>query len=153
MKIRDNINKFAFLSKRNFKNLLVIILTSFVYYLYLFKIAVPYGIKYNILVDENSTPSQSNLPQYVILTYPTYIFYVLLSFYFCIKCKFLRGIVYPAIFCSYIFSSYFCILTNSGSFIWLYILAFPILSILVIFLFLFGLILDIRTLKNTKQVE
>lgn len=149
MNIRNSINKCSFLFKKNKVNVFLLIISTIVYYLYLLKIVIPYGIKYNILGDENTLPAQGHMPEYIMLSYPTYLVYVLISFGVSIKINFIRFIVYPILLHLYFGGSVYCVMSHGVEYIWLYILTYPFLLFIAIIFAILGLILDIKTYKNT----
>ena len=77
-----------FYIKKNKLNIFLLIIITIIYCLYLSIIVIPYGAKYDILTDENTLPAQGQMPEYIMLSYPTYLIYVLISFAICMKINF-----------------------------------------------------------------
>lgn len=149
MDIKNIINKCSFLLKRNKFNYLLLIILTIVYYLYLNQIVIPYGRIHDILIDENTLPAQAHMPEYIMLSYPTYMTYILVSFWIGIKIYFIRFLIYPILLNLYFWGSMYCIMSHGVEYIWLYIVTYPVLLSIAIIFAIIGLIQDIKTFKNT----
>lgn len=150
MNIKLFINKFILLLNKNKKYLFLLTILFLIYHSYLETIIQWYGEKYDIIVDENSSPNPSHLTEYILLTFPTFTAYILITSFIALKMNFLLCMIYPILFCSYIYSSTFCVIITGGAAFWLYIIYFPILMAIFVILCLIGLIKDIKIIKNTK---
>lgn len=84
-----------------------------------------------------------------MLSYPTYLIYVLISFAICMKINFIRFIIYPILLHLYFCGSIYCVMSHGVEYIWLYILTYPFLLSIAITFAILGLLLDIKTYKNT----
>ena len=153
MDIKNIINKCSFLLKRNKFNYLLLIILTIIYYLYLNQIVIPYGRIHDILIDENTLPAQAHMPEYIMLSYPTYMTYILVSFWIGIKIYFIRFLIYPILLNLYFWGSMYCIMSYGVEYIWLYIVTYPVLLSIAIIFAIIGLIQDIKTFKNTTVPE
>ena len=157
MKLKLYWNKFIFLLNKNKSLLFWLFLIALSYFTYLSSVVQFYGTKYNILVGEGLNPDPSHMPIYILLTIPTFIIYVIVTIYMTLKLNFFRCIVFPILFCSYLYSLIYCTFAISSSFFWLYIIGFPILFTIFCLLIITGLIKDILTIKrlelNVRKIE
>ncbi|DAA95738.1 TPA: hypothetical protein CPT80_06445 [Candidatus Gastranaerophilales bacterium HUM_9] len=150
MKLKLYWNKFIFLLNKNKSLLFWLFLIALSYFTYLSSVVQFYGTKYNILVGEGLNPDPSHMPIYILLTIPTFIIYVIVTIYMTLKLNFFRCIVFPILFCSYLYALIYCSYTINSYFLWLYILGFPILFTIFCLLIIIGLIKDILTIKRLE---
>ena len=97
--------------------------------------------EYNFF-SEGLSPDKKAIPFYILFNFPMFIFYLITSFKLTKKVTILNFIIYPFVFC--------CNLLLGGSYIWLYIIVFPILFTIFCLLTIIRLIKDILTIKKLE---
>ena len=148
-------NKFIFLVNKNKILYLKVFLLSIFYCSYIMTIS-KFFTEYNFF-SEGLSPDKKAIPLYILFNFPMFIFYLMTSFKLTKKITILNFIIYPFVFCCNLLGLMFCTFVLGGSYIWLYIIGFPILSTVFCLLIITGLIKDILTIKrlelNVTKIE
>ncbi len=149
MKFRIFLNKLAYLSKQNRKEILLSIVLSVILSCFFIFVVMPYGGALGI-GGANSSIKFSDQIKYALFIVPFVLLYIILIRNVIKNLKFLRVLIYPLTTLLIFFCLFMCISIWGYVYIMLFfITSYYVLPIILIAIEIYAFIQDIKTFKST----
>lgn len=142
-------NKIWFLIKQNKFWIISSIICSVLLFLYLILFVQEFGEKH-YFYSEGISPEKGYKLQYFIITTPFTILFFIVVKNFLKTLNILRTLIYPMLLITSYISLYFTITIFGGEIGLLFLYTLPIALFMMIISTIWGLFLDIKTIKNTN---
>jgi len=142
------------MQKNSLKHTIIVTIVSLVLIAYFHFGIVPFANAHSFF-SEGTTPSDFEKIIYALMLFPIYLGYIVYLKFVFNKIKYIRCLIYPLIATTIYLGLFLALLVAGGSIIWLvigFLMIFGIPFVIVNLVgFGYGLYLDIKDFKNSKQ--